>query len=146
MTSNLKWAVFCASTKRPMKKTLDFEPFYAIAKKDLPHREKLRGYAKIARERLQADEFAEFAQKHLKPLEEAATKWFQSERCKEAITKKVAHMYPAHEVTDFSARFFDLVKQSVGAGEHLKTAGEVGRSEGGKAEAGKTTSGKEGKK
>ena len=146
VTSNLKWAVFCASTKRPMKKTLDFEPFYAIAKKDLPYREKLRGYAKIARERLQADEFAEFAQKHLKPLEEAATKWFQSERCKEAITKKVAHMYPAHEVTDFSARFFDLVKQSVGSGEHLKTAGEVGRSEGGKAEAGKTTSGKEGKK
>ncbi|MBL8736412.1 MAG: hypothetical protein JNL12_08315 [Planctomycetes bacterium] len=141
VTSNLKWAVFCAATKRSMRKTLDFEPFYAIAKKDLPYREKLRGYAKIARERLQADEFAEFAQKHLKPLEEAATKWFQSERCKEAITKKVAHMYPAHEVTDFSARFFDLVKQSVTAGEHLKTAGDAG-----KAEAGKAASGKEGKK
>jgi hypothetical protein len=141
VTSNLKWAVFCAATKRPMRKTLDFEPFYAIAKKDLPYREKLRGYAKIARERLQADEFAEFAQKHLKPLEETATKWFQSDRCKEAITKKVAHMYPAHEVADFSGRFFDLVKQSVAAGEHLKVAGEVG-----KLESGKAASGKEGKK
>ena len=141
VTSNLKWAVFCAATKRPMRKTLDFEPYYAIAKKDLPYREKLRGYAKIARERLQADEFAEFAQKHLKPLEETATKWFQSDRCKEAITKKVAHMYPAHEVADFSGRFFDLVKQSVAAGEHLKVAGETGRHESAKA-----PSGKEGKK
>ena len=111
--SNLKWALFCASTKRPMRKTLDFEPFYAIAKKDLPYRDKLRGYAKIARERLQADEFAEFAQKHLKPIDEAATAWFRSDRCKDAITKKVANMYPAHEVADFSARFFELVKQSV---------------------------------
>lgn len=121
--SNLKWAVFCAATGRPMRKTLDFEPFYAIARQDLPYREKLKGYARIARERLQADAFAEFAAKHLRPLEEAATKWFQGERCLEAITKKVAHMYPAHEVGDFSARFFELVKQAVAAGEHLKTAG-----------------------
>jgi hypothetical protein len=111
--SNLKWALFCAATKRPMRKTLDFEPFYAIAKKDLPYRDKLRGYARIARERLQADEFAEFAHKHLKPIDEAATAWFRSDRCKDAVTKKVANMYPAHEVADFSARFFELVKQSV---------------------------------
>ena len=111
--SNLKWAVFCAATKRPMRKTLDFEPFYAIARKDLPYRDKLRGYAKVARERLQADEFAEFAHKHLRPVDEAAQAWFRSDRCKDAVTKKVANMYPAHEVADFSARFFDLVKQSV---------------------------------
>ena len=113
VTSNLKWALFCAATKRPMRKTLDFEPFYAIARKDLPYRDKLRGYAKVARERLQADEFAEFAHKHLRPVDEAAQAWFRSDRCKDAVTKKVANMYPAHEVADFSARFFDLVKQSV---------------------------------
>lgn len=118
VTSNLKWAVFCAATKRSMKKTLDFEPYYAIAgKKDLPYREKLKGYAKIARERLQADEFADFCKKHLAPLEEAARAWFRSERCREAIRKKVAHMYPAHEVDEFSARFFALVQQSVNEGE-----------------------------
>jgi hypothetical protein len=113
VTSNLKWAIFCAATKRPMRKTLDFEPYYAIAKKDLPYREKLRAYAKIARERLQADEFADFAHKHLRPIDEAARAWFRSDRCKDAVTKKVANMYPAHEVADFSARFFELVKQSV---------------------------------
>ncbi|MBP8301107.1 MAG: hypothetical protein KA020_12130 [Planctomycetes bacterium] len=117
VTSNLKWALFCAATKRPMRKTLDFEPFYAIAKKDLPYREKLKGYAKIARERLQSDQFAEFCKKHMGPLEEAARAWFRSDRCKEAILKKVQNIYPAHEVADFSARFFGIVQQSVADAE-----------------------------
>ena len=118
VTSNLKWAVFCAATKRTMRKTLDFEPYYAIAaKKELPYREKLKGYAKIARERLSADEFAEFCKKHLAPLEDAARKWFRSDRCRDAIRKKVTHMYPAHEVDEFSARFFALVQQSVNDSE-----------------------------
>jgi len=118
VTSNLKWALFCAATKRPMRKTLDFEPYYAIAaKKDLPYREKLKGYARIARERLQADEFAEFCHKHLGPVEEAARQWFRSDRCKAAITKKVANIYPAHEVADFAARFFAIVQQSVADAE-----------------------------
>ena len=117
VTSNLKWALFCAATKRPMRKTLDFEPYYAIAKKDLSYREKLKGYAKIARERLQADQFAEFCQKHMGPLEAAARAWFRSDRCKDAIRKKVANIYPAHEVDDFSTRFFGIVQQSVADAE-----------------------------
>lgn len=117
VTSNLKWAMFCAATKRPMKKTLDFEPYYAIAKKDLPYREKLKGYAKIARERLQSEQFAEFCDKHMGPLEEAARKWFRSDRCLDAVRRKVANMYPAHEVDEFSARFFALVQQSVADAE-----------------------------
>lgn len=115
VTSNLKWALFCAATKRPMRKTLDFEPYFAIARKDLPYRDKLAGYAKIARERLQADAFAEFVQKHLGPLEAAARAWFVSDRCRDAIRRKVAHVYPAHEVDEFTARFFDLVQKSVAA-------------------------------
>jgi hypothetical protein len=117
VTSNLKWALFCAATKRPMRKTLDFEPYYAIAKKDLPYREKLKGYAKIARERLSADQFAEFCDKHLKPLDEAAHAWFRSDRCRDAIRKKVANMYPAHEVDEFSTRFFGIVQQSISDSE-----------------------------
>jgi hypothetical protein len=117
VTSNLKWALFCAATKRPMRKTLDFEPYYAIAQKDLPYREKLVAYGKIARERLSADQFAEFCSKHLGPLEDAARKWFRSDRCKEAVKKKVANIYPAHEVEEFSARFFSIVQQSVSDAE-----------------------------
>ncbi|MCY2958315.1 MAG: hypothetical protein NT107_14920 [Planctomycetota bacterium] len=109
--SNLKWAVFTAATKKPMRKTLDFEPFYAIAKLDLPYREKLARYAKIARTRFEADRFEEFSQQKLRPLERAAMAWFVSDRCRSAIRVKVAHMYPPHEVESFTERFFQLVLQ-----------------------------------
>ena len=31
VTAYLRWSIFCAATKRKMRKTLDWEPFYAIA-------------------------------------------------------------------------------------------------------------------
>ncbi|MFN3241268.1 MAG: RimK family alpha-L-glutamate ligase [Planctomycetota bacterium] len=111
--SNLKWAVFNAATQRPMRKTLDFEPYYAIAGKDLPYREKLAGYAAIARERLATDDFEAFCKKYLQPLEEAAYAWFRSERCEQAIRLKVANLFPEHEVDEFTGRFHALVQQSV---------------------------------
>jgi hypothetical protein len=109
--SNLKWALYCAAVRRPMKKTLDFEPFYAIAKRDQPYAEKLKGYARIARERLDADRFAEFDRKHLRPVDEQAYAWFGSDRCKESIRRKVQNVYPAHEVDEFTEKFWLLVQK-----------------------------------
>jgi phytoene dehydrogenase-like protein len=108
---NLRWALFTAATRKPMRKTLDFEPFYGLARQPLPYRDKLRGYSKIARERFEADKFAEFTRVHLRPLERAAHAWFGSDRCRAAIRKKVAHVYPAHEVEPFTERFWQLVQQ-----------------------------------
>ncbi len=113
--SNLRWALFCAATRRPMRKTLDFEPFYAIAQQDLPYREKLTRYGAIARERLAAAPFAEFCKKELGPLQDAALAWFGSDGCKAAIRKKVAHIYPQHEVDEFTERFWQQVQ--IGAQE-----------------------------
>lgn len=113
VVSNLKWAVFNAATRRPMRKTLDFEPFYEIARQDLPYREKLAGYAAIARSRLSADEFEEFCDRHCAPLEEAAAAWFRGPRCEEAVRLKVANLFPEHEVEEFTARFLGLVRRSV---------------------------------
>ncbi|MFK7739643.1 MAG: RimK family alpha-L-glutamate ligase [Planctomycetota bacterium] len=110
--SNLKWAVFNAATQRAMRKTVDFEPYYEIARTKKPFAAKLKGYAKLARERLAADEFAAFEKKHLGPLEQAAFAWFRSDRCVEAIRKKVAHVFPEHEVDEFTDRFRDQVRAS----------------------------------
>ncbi len=109
--ANLQWALFAAATKRPMRKTLDFEPYYAIARLDLPYREKLKRYAAIARERLAADQFAEFCQRQLGPVKAATVAWLGGDSCRAAICKKVAHIYPTHEVDDFSERFWSLVQQ-----------------------------------
>lgn len=113
VVSNLKWALFNAAKNRPMRKTLDFEPYYRIAAEDRSYQEKLRAYAEIARERLSADEFTAFDAEHFGPLEEAAWAWFRSERCRDAIRQKVAQLYPAHEVDEFTGRFHALVLQSV---------------------------------
>jgi hypothetical protein len=111
--SNLKWAVFNAATNRKMRKTVDFEPFYKIAAKDISYAEKLAGYAKLARERMSTTQFETFSNKHLRPLEEAAFAWFRSERCLEAIRLKVSNVFPEHEVDEFTAKFHALVMKSV---------------------------------
>ncbi|MGC6486398.1 MAG: ATP-grasp domain-containing protein [Planctomycetota bacterium] len=113
VVSNLKWAVFNAATRRPMRKTLDFEPFYEIAREDLPYREKLSRYAAIARRRMSTDEFGAFCAAHLAPLEAAAVEWFRSPRCEEAVRLKVQNLFPEHEVEEFTARFLALVRRSV---------------------------------
>jgi len=43
----LRWAVFCAATDRPMRRTLDWAPFYEIRERGLPYREQLRAYAEV---------------------------------------------------------------------------------------------------
>src|SRR5439155_507101 len=50
--ANLRWSIFCAATRRRMRPMLDWEPFFAIAGRDLPYRDKLAAYAAVARERL----------------------------------------------------------------------------------------------
>lgn len=111
--SNLKWAIFNAATNREMRKTVDFSAFYKIAAKDIPYAEKLKAYAKIARDRLSTNEFETFSKKHFKPLEEAAFAWFRGDRCVEAIRKKVENVFPEHEVDEFTGKFHALVLKSV---------------------------------
>lgn len=108
--ANLRWAVFCAATKRPMRQTLDFAPFHEVAAQKLPYAEKLKRYGAIARKRLDSERFEEFCTKNLKPLTEAALAWFGSENCRKAVRTKVAHVFPAHEVDAFSERFFAAVQ------------------------------------
>lgn len=107
--SYVKWSIFSAVTKRAMRKTLDWDPFYAVAKQDLPYREKLAAYAKIARERLEADRFEEFCAKHLAHLDEVAWEFFATNDAKEAVRKKVTALFPAHEIEPFTELFWKRI-------------------------------------
>jgi hypothetical protein len=111
MVKNMvRWSLYCAATKRPMRKSLDWEPFYAVAKKDLPYEDRLKAYARIARERMEADRFAEWCHQHLGHLDEVAWEFFGSPRAKELVRQKVEALYPAHEVDKFTGHFFGLVQ------------------------------------
>jgi hypothetical protein len=108
--AKVRWAVFCAVTKRPMRRTLDWEPFYAIAKRDLPYRERLRAYAEVAEQRFAAREFDEFCAKHLANLDEVAWEFFSTPVARDAVRKKVAALFPVHEVELFTDLFWNRIQ------------------------------------
>ncbi len=109
--AQLRWSIFCAATGRKMRKTLDWEPYYAIADRpDLSFREKLSGYARIAAERFEADRFEDFCAQHLARLDEVAWEFFGSEKAKEAVRSKVAALFPPHEIEEFTDHFWGLIQ------------------------------------
>src|SRR4029079_12899162 len=63
VTSNIRWSIFNAALKRKMRRALEWEPFYEIAARDLPYREKVAAYARVARDRMEAERFEEFCAK-----------------------------------------------------------------------------------
>jgi hypothetical protein len=109
--SKLKWSLFCAITKRPMRKTLDWEPFYKIAAQpDMPYRERLRAYAQVAEQRFDVDAFGEFCDKHLSHLDAVAWDFFGTSAARDAFRQKVANLFPAHEVEPFTELFWQRVQ------------------------------------
>jgi hypothetical protein len=108
--ANIRWSVICAAAKRKMRKSLDWDPFYEVAAKDLPVREKIAEYARIARQRFDADRFDDFCARHLSHLDQVAWEFFGTDLAKEAVRKKVEALFPAREVEEFTELFFDRIQ------------------------------------
>jgi hypothetical protein len=106
----LRWSIYCAATKRPMRQNLDWQPFFDIAKKDLPYRERLRAYAGIANERMETQRFEEFCAQHLGHLDDVVLEYFGTPRAKDVVRQKVTALFPAHEVDKFTDHFYGLVQ------------------------------------
>ena len=108
--ANLRWSIFCAATDRSMRRNLDWAPFYAVADRDIPYREKLSEYAKIAHERFETEKFREFCRKDLGHLDELAYEFFGSDIMRDAIRRKVTALFPAHEIDEFTELFWQRVQ------------------------------------
>ena len=110
VTSQVRWSLFCALTQRPMRQTLDWEPYYAIARQDLPFRERIRAYGAIADQRLDTERFNEFCETHLGHLDEVALEFFAGPEAREAVRKKVAAVFPEHEIEEFTELFWGRIQ------------------------------------
>jgi hypothetical protein len=110
VTSNIRWSVFNAAVKRKMRRTLDWDAFYDIAARDLPYREKIAAYARVARDRFAAEQFQEFCAKHLAHLDEIALEFFGTPTARNAVQKKVEALFPSHEVEPFTELFFKRIQ------------------------------------
>lgn len=108
--ANLRWSLFCAATDRPMRKNMDWAPFYKIADRDISPREKLSEYAKIAHKRFETEKFRTFCRKQLGHLDELAYDFFGSPVMRDAIHQKVANLFPPHEVEEFTELFWGRVQ------------------------------------
>ena len=108
--AKVRWALFCAATGRKMRRTLDWQPYYEVLERDLPYRERLREYGRIARERLESDRFAEFCATYLGHFDELAHEFFGSEVARDAVRQKVEALFPAHEHQQFTDHFWGLIE------------------------------------
>jgi hypothetical protein len=109
--SKVRWALFCAVTRRRMRRTLDWEPFYEIARTERTFPEKLEAYADLALQRFEADRFEEFSRVHLRHLDEVAWEFFGTAVAREAVRKKVEALFPSHEVEEFTELFFSRIQR-----------------------------------
>ncbi len=108
--ANLRWSIFCAATDRAFNSNLDFSPYYEVAEQDLPYRERLRAYAKIAHERFETARFEEFCDKHLSHLDEVAAEFFASPMARDAVSQKVKSLFPEHEHEQFTELFWNRIQ------------------------------------
>jgi hypothetical protein len=108
--AKIRWAVYCAATNRPMRVNLDWQPYFDIADRQLPFRDRLSEYARIARERLESERFEEFCAEHLGDLDAVTLEFFGTDRAREAVRLKVEALFPRHEVEEFTDHFFGLIQ------------------------------------
>ncbi|MCP3977600.1 MAG: hypothetical protein GY720_24205 [bacterium] len=108
--AKIRWSLFCAATNRPMRTNLDWEEYFAIAAEDIPFREKLSGYAEIARNRLDTDSFEDFCATHLSDLDEITLEYFATDKARQIVRDKVATLFPPQEVDGFTDHFWGLIE------------------------------------
>jgi len=108
--ANIRWSVFCAATRRPMRHTLDWDPYFQIAREEMPLRERMRAYARLAHQRFDSERFEDFCATHLGHLDEVAHDFFGSDMARDAVRQKVTAIYPPHEVEAFTELFWGRIQ------------------------------------
>jgi len=108
--ANIRWSVFAAATGRRML-PLDWDRFFAAIDDGMTLRERLDATVAVAHRRFQTDAFEEFCARHLGELQDVTKEFFTSEAGRDAVRQKVAALYPAHEVEEFTERFWKRIQR-----------------------------------
>ena len=108
--ANLRWALFAATTKRKLR-PLDWTRWFEAVDEEMTLRERLDALTPIAHEHFETERFREFCDTHLAHLDEVAHTWFGTDDAREAVRRKVAALFPPHEVEEFTGVFFDRIQR-----------------------------------
>jgi hypothetical protein len=108
--ANVRWATFAAATGRKVKQ-LDWQPFFDAVEEGMTLGERLDALVPVARARFDTEEFEEFCATHLPHLDEVAHAWFGTDEARDAVARKVAALFPPHEVEPFTDLFFARIQE-----------------------------------
>ncbi len=108
--ANLRWSIFAAATLRRMR-PMGWGRYFKVVKEGMTLRERLDALVRIAHRRFQTEAFEEFCHTHLAHLDEVAYEFFGSTEARDAVRVKVAALFPAHEVEEFTELFFNRIQE-----------------------------------
>ena len=106
----LRWSLFCAATRRPMRHDLGWRDYFETAARYDDYAERLAALGDLSRDRLDADAFWDFSAETLSDLDQVAYDYFGTDRAKEIVARKVAAVFPEHEVDHFTEHFWGLIQ------------------------------------
>ena len=109
--ANLRWSLYCAATRRPMRQNLDWQPFFAAARENASYSSRIAAYARLAHAYFETERFEEFCATHLRQLDAVANEFFGTGLARDAIRAKVQALFPAHEVDEFTELFFGRIQE-----------------------------------
>ena len=107
--ANLKWAIFAAATGRKVKR-IDWDAFILKVEPEMTLLERIDALMPSVHERFDTAEFEEFCETHLSHLHAVLHEWFGTDDARDAVRRKVAAVFPPHEVDDFTATFFERIQ------------------------------------
>jgi len=110
--ANIRWSVFCAATRRPMRLTLDWQPYFDACRPGMTVEERIRAYGGLAKRHFEVERFLEFCERHLGHLDEVADRFFEGDTMRDAVRRKVAALYPENEAEEFTALFFERIQRA----------------------------------
>jgi hypothetical protein len=105
----IRWSIFCAATRRPMRIAVDWDPYFEIADGGGSEADRIRQMAALARDRFNEAEFTSFCDTYLGDLDEVALAYFAEDRARVAVRRKVEALFPPAEVDRFTDHFWGLL-------------------------------------
>ena len=106
----LRWSLFCAATQRAFRHDLDWKSFYRAEKGGGDLDVRLERYAAIADRHFETEQFEDFCERHMGPLDEIAYEFLGTDEAKQIFRQKVEALYPEHEVEEYTELFFSRVQ------------------------------------
>ncbi len=108
--ANLRWAIFAAATRRRLR-PLDWTRWFDAVEEGMTLRERLDALVPLAHEHFETERFREFCETHLPHLDAVAHEWFGTDEARDAVRRKVAALFPPHEVDAFTDEFYDRIQR-----------------------------------